>query len=78
MCKDHIINFVDLIDFFTKSRVLMIKEKIWNYYKQIEDTEPMKILTLNQVLEYLSNDLNSVIIFLTINLKINYIVTTIN
>lgn len=64
MCKDHIINFVDLIDFFTKSRVLMIKEKIWNYYKHIEETEPMKIVTLNNIIEYLSNDLNPVYIFI--------------
>lgn len=60
MCKDHIINFVDLIEFFIKSRVLMIKEKIWNYYTHIEDTEPYKILYLKDVLNFLSNDLNVV------------------
>lgn len=63
MCKNHFIDFVYLIDFFTKSRVIMIKEKIWNYYKHIEDTEPEKVLTLKVILDYLTHDLNAVFIF---------------
>lgn len=64
MCREHIINFVDLIDFFIKSRVILIKEKIWNYYKNIEDNESQKIVLLQDVLKYIENDLNAVIIFL--------------
>jgi len=60
MCKEHIINFVDLIDFFIKSRVLLIKEKIWNYFKNIEDTEPQKNVKFCDILKYLENDLNAV------------------
>ncbi len=63
MCREHIINFVDLIDFFIKSRVILIKEKIWNYYKNIEDNEPQKIVLLQDILKYIENDLNAVINF---------------
>jgi hypothetical protein len=67
MCKDHIINFVDLIDFFIKSRVLLVKEKIWNYYKQIEDVEQEKIITLKDIMNYLTMDLNAVFYINKIN-----------
>jgi len=62
MCKEHIINFVDLIDFFIKSRYILIKEKIWNFYKNIEDFNPQKIVLLKDALKYLENDLNKVIL----------------
>lgn len=61
MCKEHIINFVDLIDFFIKSRVILIKEKIWNHYKNIEDNDPQKVILLKDAIMYLENDLNAVI-----------------
>jgi len=67
MCKDHKINFVDLIDFFIKSRVLLVKEKIWNYYKQIEDVEQEKIINLKDIMNYLTMDLNAVFYINKIN-----------
>lgn len=63
MCKEHIINFVDLIDFFIKSRVILIKEKTWNYYKNIEDNDTQKSVLLVDVLNYIGDDLNAVIKF---------------
>ena len=64
---EHVINFVDLIDFFIKSRVILIREKIWNFYKNIEDNEPQKIVLLMDVLNYIENDLNAVINFFKLN-----------
>ena len=64
MCTEHIINFIDLIDFFIKSRVIMIKEKIWNFYKNIEDKDPLRIIKLSDIMDYLQKDLNAVIISL--------------
>jgi len=60
MCKEHTINFVDYIHFFIKSRVILIKEKIWNYYKLIEDSNLLKKITINDLMNYLQNDLNQV------------------
>ncbi len=60
MCSEHIINFVDLIDFFIKSRVILIKEKIWNFFKNVEDTQPQNPIIFNEILKYLEHDLNAV------------------
>ena len=60
MCKEHMINYVDLIDFFIKSRVILVKEKIWNFYKNIEDTDPQRNVLLNELLDFLKSDLNAV------------------
>jgi len=40
----------------------MIKEKIWNYYKNVEDLD--NILTLKDIVTYLTNDLNAVFFFI--------------
>lgn len=69
MCKEHVINFMELLDFFIKSRVILIREKIWNYYNHTEDPSTRTNLTLNGILDYLKNDLNHVIIFYFIFLK---------
>lgn len=60
MCKEHIINFVDLIVFFIKSRLILLKEKVWNYYRYMEDTHPQKTILFNDILNYVENDLNRV------------------
>ncbi len=67
MCKEHTINFIDLIDFFLKSRSILIKEKIWNYYKKIEESDPNKHILLSEILDYLKSDLNEVFFLIKID-----------
>ncbi len=77
MCKEHIINFVYLIDFFIKSRYILIREKIWNYYKNIEDNDIQKNVLLKHVLNYLGNDLNTVFllfILITYGASISFLI----
>lgn len=55
MCKEHFINFIELIDFFCKSRSILIKEKVYNYYKENEEIDSGQV-KLKDILEYLNND----------------------
>lgn len=67
MCKEHIINFIELMDFFIKSRVILIKEKIWNFYIKIEENDPNRNVMFKDVLYYLKNDFNQVKYFFLIS-----------
>ena len=56
------INFIELIDFFCKSRSILIKEKVYNYYKENEeiDIDSGLNVKLKDILEYLNNDINDI------------------
>jgi hypothetical protein len=60
MCKEHMINFIEIIDFFCKSRSILIKEKVYNYYKENEEIDNGMKVKLEDILEYLNNDINDI------------------
>jgi hypothetical protein len=54
------INFIELIEFFCKSRSILIKEKVYNYYKEHEEIDIGFHVKLKDILEYLNNDINDI------------------
>ena len=66
ICKDHNIDFEDNIDFFIKSRNVILKEKLWNFFKNKKLLELIEEVEVVEVMNYLKINL--------INVKINFLI----
>ena len=60
ICKGHKINYFDMIDFFIKSRSILIKEKIWNLFKNKNDMDSEEFMQISEIKIFLKNNLTSV------------------
>lgn len=56
LCEVNVINFVDLIDYFVKSKNIILREKVWNFYKHKQENENEDCLSFEELLKILEDN----------------------
>jgi hypothetical protein len=62
LCEENIINFVDLIDNFIKSKNIILREKVWNLFKHRLENENQEYLSFADVLTIFQENCKHVIL----------------
>jgi len=63
LCDENISNFIDLIDNFIKSKNIILKEKVWNLFKNNLESKNEEFILIDDVFNILKENCKNVFLF---------------